>query len=159
MTKTIEVPRDVINYVSKVDVQVIEKEVEVPGEVIQIHKKKEIIQQKETTRYIDSAKEVVVAQTTIPSVIESDQHAQTAKLRKYVPYLVPVEVYLPSPSIVRSSGARPWRRPCRPSTSRTRSSTSRSGTSTPISTRRISLALQETTQWFYRPKLKLRDNA
>lgn len=95
VTKVVEVPHDVITYVPKVEVKVIEKEVQVPGEVIQVRKRTEILEKKIINKYIDSELPTIVAQTYRPHVVESQQHIQTVKLKKYVPYLVPVQVPCP----------------------------------------------------------------
>ncbi|EZG45752.1 inner membrane complex protein [Gregarina niphandrodes] len=93
--KTIEVPVETVTYVNKVDVQVVEKEVEVPGQIIEVPKRVEVVNEKIVHKYIDNEVPTVVAQTYRPNVEESQEHVQTAKLKKYVPYLIPVQVYVP----------------------------------------------------------------
>lgn len=84
-----------VQFVPKVEIQVVEKEVEVPGKIIEVKKHVEILNHRTVDQHIDEEVPVVVSQTLQPHILESTTHHQAVKLKKYIPYAVPVEVFVP----------------------------------------------------------------
>lgn len=70
---------------------------EVQGKIIEVKRPYEVVTEKIVNKYIDEEAPTVVSQTFKPHVVESDQHQQVVKVKKYIPYTVPVEVYVPVP--------------------------------------------------------------
>lgn len=97
MRKVVEVPREVCKYVPKVETRVVEREVEVPGEVIEVPYTTVFENKVIVPRYIDQEVTCVVAQSLRPVIIESDTHCVDVELREFNPCLVPVDVMVPRP--------------------------------------------------------------
>jgi len=93
----VDVPKEVIRYVPRVETKLVEKEVEVPGEVIEIPKPYIIENKIMVPKYMDQEVPTVVAQRLHPVISESDSEFLDVEMREYNPYLVAVDVYVPRP--------------------------------------------------------------
>eukprot|EP01053_Blabericola_migrator_P012484 Blabericola_migrator_1__12483@NODE_78_length_15130_cov_126_174401_g70_i0_p8_GENE_NODE_78_length_15130_cov_126_174401_g70_i0NODE_78_length_15130_cov_126_174401_g70_i0_p8_ORF_typecomplete_len229_score37_40IMCp/PF12314_8/1_8e04_NODE_78_length_15130_cov_126_174401_g70_i01437115057 len=95
--KYVDVAREVIQYVPKVEVKVVEQEVPVPGPILEVPKTviKEI--EKKVYEYEDKEQYTTVACTIQPHVQASHSHKKVIRVKKYVPVMYPVEVYIPVP--------------------------------------------------------------
>lgn len=93
----VEVPKEVISYVPKVETRVVEKQVQIPGRE---QRMVEVPYTVEKTVVVPTFKDVnvpcVVGQRLVPSVEECDDIVEV-DVKKYVPYMVPVDVYVPRP--------------------------------------------------------------
>eukprot|EP01056_Protomagalhaensia_sp_Gyna25_P005244 Protomagalhaensia_sp_Gyna_25__5243@NODE_63_length_5749_cov_361_425919_g46_i0_p4_GENE_NODE_63_length_5749_cov_361_425919_g46_i0NODE_63_length_5749_cov_361_425919_g46_i0_p4_ORF_typecomplete_len219_score38_64IMCp/PF12314_8/0_72IMCp/PF12314_8/1_8e04_NODE_63_length_5749_cov_361_425919_g46_i015312187 len=95
--KYVDVHREVIQYVPKVEVKVVEQEVPVPGPIIEVPRT--VIKEVEKTvfEYTDTERQTTVACTVRPHVEESAKHKKVVRVKKYVPCIHPVDVYIPVP--------------------------------------------------------------
>lgn len=96
----VSTPPEVIKFVPKVQVRQIEKIVEVPrigGQVVQVSKPYIVEKEEPFYRYMDEEVECVVAQKMIPVVEASDEHTLEVEVNRYVPEIIPVDVYVPRP--------------------------------------------------------------
>lgn len=103
--KEVEIPR--IKYVDvpvhqeykvpRIEVKVVHEEVQVPGSIY--HVPKPVTRElKETVfRFVDNEVPVNTGAFVQPSVDESTDYKQVEKVKKYVPKMVPIEIYLPVP--------------------------------------------------------------
>lgn len=95
--QVVDVPREVIKYVPKVETKIIEREVEVPGEVIEIPRPYVVENKVVVPRFVDQEITCVVAQSLHPVISESETDFVDVEMREFVPYLVPVDVMVPRP--------------------------------------------------------------
>eukprot|EP01053_Blabericola_migrator_P012810 Blabericola_migrator_1__12809@NODE_825_length_6370_cov_320_094241_g582_i0_p3_GENE_NODE_825_length_6370_cov_320_094241_g582_i0NODE_825_length_6370_cov_320_094241_g582_i0_p3_ORF_typecomplete_len343_score57_61IMCp/PF12314_8/0_015IMCp/PF12314_8/5_4e12IMCp/PF12314_8/25IMCp/PF12314_8/1_2e03DUF1380/PF07128_12/1_7e02DUF1380/PF07128_12/7_2_NODE_825_length_6370_cov_320_094241_g582_i038934921 len=95
--QVVDVPREVVKYVPKVETKIVEKEVEVAGEVIEIPKPYTVENRITVPRYVDQSMTCVVAQSLHPVISESETDYVDVEMREYNPYLVPVNVVIPRP--------------------------------------------------------------
>lgn len=93
----IDVPREVLKYVPKIETKIVEKEVEVPGQVIEIPKPYVVDNKIIVPRYVDQDLTCVVAQSLHPVITESSTDFVDVEMREFTPYLVPVDVMVPRP--------------------------------------------------------------
>lgn len=95
--QVIEVPKEIIRRVPKIETKVVEREVEVPGEIIEVPKPYLVENKVVVPRYTNKEVPTVVAQRLIPVISESETDFVDVDLKEYNPYLVPVDVYVPRP--------------------------------------------------------------
>eukprot|EP00922_Rhytidocystis_sp_ex-Travisia-forbesii_P024707 GHVS01036262.1.p1 GENE.GHVS01036262.1~~GHVS01036262.1.p1 ORF type:complete len:718 (+),score=96.16 GHVS01036262.1:156-2309(+) len=95
--ETVDVPREVVKYVPKVVQKIVENIVEVPrGEKIPVMRPQPVDTPFVVPRFQDRNVPVVMSQCIIPEIEETDEVIEV-EVSKYVPYLVPVDVYVPLP--------------------------------------------------------------
>lgn len=95
--QVVDVPREVIKYVPKIETKIVEREVEVPGEVIEIPRPYVVENKVIVPRFVDQEITCVVAQSLHPIISESENDYVDVEMREFVPYLVPVDVMVPRP--------------------------------------------------------------
>eukprot|EP01055_Gregarina_sp_Pseudo9_P000986 Gregarina_sp_Pseudo_9__985@NODE_1633_length_1437_cov_631_085837_g1513_i0_p1_GENE_NODE_1633_length_1437_cov_631_085837_g1513_i0NODE_1633_length_1437_cov_631_085837_g1513_i0_p1_ORF_typecomplete_len317_score46_96IMCp/PF12314_8/0_0059IMCp/PF12314_8/8_1e14IMCp/PF12314_8/1_8e04Phage_hub_GP28/PF11110_8/3_4e03Phage_hub_GP28/PF11110_8/15Phage_hub_GP28/PF11110_8/48DUF5520/PF17658_1/65DUF5520/PF17658_1/1_7e03DUF5520/PF17658_1/18_NODE_1633_length_1437_cov_631_085837_g1513_i03461296 len=95
--QVVEVPREVVKYVPKIETKIVEKEVEVPGEIIEIPRPYVVENKIVVPRFVDQEVTCVVAQSLHPVITESDNDFVDVEMREFNPYLVPVNVVIPRP--------------------------------------------------------------
>jgi len=93
----IEVPKEKIRYVPKVEVRKIEKEVEVDGELIEVPRDVEVVNHIVVAKYDDVKEDSVVSQRMIPILDENEKQVMEVTAIHYEPEVVPVDVYVPKP--------------------------------------------------------------
>eukprot|EP00915_Cephaloidophora_sp_WS-2016_P005704 GHVH01007563.1.p1 GENE.GHVH01007563.1~~GHVH01007563.1.p1 ORF type:complete len:242 (-),score=30.92 GHVH01007563.1:62-787(-) len=93
----VEVPRETIRYVPKIEVRQVEKEVEVQGDLIEVPKEVEILNHVVVRKYNDHDEDVVVAQKMIPILNQKAEETFEVKAREYIPKIVSVDVFVPKP--------------------------------------------------------------
>eukprot|EP00915_Cephaloidophora_sp_WS-2016_P005705 GHVH01007564.1.p1 GENE.GHVH01007564.1~~GHVH01007564.1.p1 ORF type:complete len:179 (-),score=26.53 GHVH01007564.1:288-824(-) len=81
----VEVPRETIRYVPKIEVRQVEKEVEVQGDLIEVPKEVEILNHVVVRKYNDHDEDVVVAQKMIPILNQKAEETFEVKAREYIP--------------------------------------------------------------------------
>lgn len=95
--QVVEVPKEVVRYIPKIDVKIVEREVEVVGETIEVPKPYLVENKVVVPRYLDKEVPTVVAQRLHPIITESDTDFVDVELKEYNPQLIPVDVYIPRP--------------------------------------------------------------
>lgn len=95
--QVVEVPREVVKYVPKVETKIVEKEVEVPGEIVEIPRPYVVENKVVVPRFVDQEVTCVVAQSLHPIICESENDFVDVEMREFNPYLVPVNVMIPRP--------------------------------------------------------------
>eukprot|EP00914_Ancora_sagittata_P013728 GHVO01026984.1.p1 GENE.GHVO01026984.1~~GHVO01026984.1.p1 ORF type:complete len:297 (+),score=60.94 GHVO01026984.1:48-893(+) len=93
--QTVDILKEVVKYVPKVEVKIIEQTVEVPGEVIEVPKLTLVENKVVVPRYVDKEIPTVVAQRLLPIISESNEEFIDVQLKQYEPFMVPVDVYIP----------------------------------------------------------------
>jgi len=93
----IEVPKEKIKYVPKIEVRKIEKEVEVDGELVEVPREVEVVNHIVVANYDDVKQDTVVAQKMIPILDENEKEQMQVTAIHYEPEVVPVDVYVPKP--------------------------------------------------------------
>jgi len=95
----VNVPREFIRYVPKVEMTYVEKVVEVISrdQIIEIHKPYIVDEEVHYPVYKDKDVVCVVAQKMIPVVRESTSEVLDIEVCRYVPQVIPVDVYVPLP--------------------------------------------------------------
>lgn len=95
--EVVEVPKEVVKYVQKKETRIVEKVVEVPGDVIDVPVP--IVREREVHVPVIEEKsvKVVVAQTLQPRIEESALETFEIDVVDYNPRLVPVNIYVPKP--------------------------------------------------------------
>jgi len=95
--KEVPVPREVIRYVPKVETKYIEKIVEVISrtQIIEIRKPYIVEQKVRRAVYLDKEVACVVAQKVVPVIRESTHENLDVEVCKYIPTVIPVDVYVP----------------------------------------------------------------
>lgn len=97
LVEVVKVPQEVVRYVPKIEIKRVERCVEVPGKPIEV-KRPYIVERPEPYPvYKDKEVNCVVAQKLIPVVSESPDDHLDVEVVKYVPILIPVDVYVPRP--------------------------------------------------------------
>jgi len=98
-TEFVDVPREFIRYVPKIETRLVEKVVEVfsRDQIIEIRKPYIVDQEAPYPVYKDKDVVCVVAQKMIPVVRESTVEVLDVEVCKYVPQVIPVDVYIPLP--------------------------------------------------------------
>eukprot|EP01057_Protomagalhaensia_wolfi_P001480 Protomagalhaensia_wolfi_Nauph_80__1479@NODE_1897_length_1285_cov_1736_543339_g545_i2_p1_GENE_NODE_1897_length_1285_cov_1736_543339_g545_i2NODE_1897_length_1285_cov_1736_543339_g545_i2_p1_ORF_typecomplete_len318_score63_41IMCp/PF12314_8/0_0014IMCp/PF12314_8/1_6e12IMCp/PF12314_8/1_8e04Phage_hub_GP28/PF11110_8/8_6Phage_hub_GP28/PF11110_8/27_NODE_1897_length_1285_cov_1736_543339_g545_i22021155 len=95
--QVVDVPREVVKYVPKIETKIVEKEVQVPGEIIEIPKPYVVENRVVVPRFQDQDVTCVVAQSLRPVITESESDFVDVEMREYNPYCVPVNVVIPRP--------------------------------------------------------------
>eukprot|EP01071_Lankesteria_metandrocarpae_P008335 Lankesteria_metandrocarpae@DN4939_c0_g1_i3.p1 len=93
----VDVPREVVRYVPKIETKIVEQEVEVLGETIEVPKPYTVENKVVVPRFIDREVATVVAQRLHPVISESETVFVDCELKEYFPQLIPVDVYIPKP--------------------------------------------------------------
>jgi len=93
----VNVPREYVRYVPKIETRVVEKFVEVLSrdKIIEVPKPYVVDQEAPYPVYRDKEMVCVVAQKMIPVVRESTVEVLDIEVSKYVPQVIPVDVYIP----------------------------------------------------------------
>lgn len=85
------------NHIPKIENKIVEKEIEVMGDVIEIPKPYLVENRVVVPRFIDSHIPTVVTQTITPHFIESEEHIVEVRLKEYEPEIIAVDIFLPRP--------------------------------------------------------------
>ncbi|EZG66949.1 inner membrane complex protein [Gregarina niphandrodes] len=89
--QVVDVPREVIKEVKIPRINYVDKVVEVPGETIEVPRHYTVEQKVEFTRYRDTKKPVVVAQSVKPVIVEGAGVTEV-DVYEYEPEVIPVDV-------------------------------------------------------------------
>ncbi|KAH0484607.1 MAG: uncharacterized protein KVP18_000057 [Porospora cf. gigantea A] len=92
----VDVPREVIKYVPKVEIEYVDNIVEVPGEIIEVPKAVNVENRIDVPVYHDRTLPMTVAQTIVP-VFHDHGPKVLVPLSVMEPRMVPVDVYIPVP--------------------------------------------------------------
>lgn len=92
----IDVPREVVRHVPKVETVIVEKVVEVPGQIVEVPKPYIVENKIPVPRYVDNEVPMVVAQTIRPIITESREPVDV-DVFEYEPQVVVVDVHVPKP--------------------------------------------------------------
>lgn len=98
--EVVDVPREIIKYVPVVETVIVEKVVQVArkdGKVIEVPQPYLVEKQEKVPVYHDSEVACVVAQKLIPVLTPAPDVELVVELTRYVPQIVPVDVYVPRP--------------------------------------------------------------
>eukprot|EP00922_Rhytidocystis_sp_ex-Travisia-forbesii_P024709 GHVS01036264.1.p1 GENE.GHVS01036264.1~~GHVS01036264.1.p1 ORF type:complete len:595 (+),score=71.76 GHVS01036264.1:220-2004(+) len=113
--EVVDVPRQVVKYVPKIVAKIVENIVEVPrGEKIPVMRPQPVDTAFVVPKFTDRNVPVVMSQCIIPEIEETDEVVEV-EVSKYVPYLVPVDVYVPLPVTIpvhQKSGGEQTGHPC-----------------------------------------------
>lgn len=93
----VRVPQEVVRYVPKIETRTVEKVVEVHNQVIEVKRPYVVDREEPYPVYKDREVSCVVAQKLIPVVSESPDEFLDVEVTKYVPEVIPVDVYVPRP--------------------------------------------------------------
>lgn len=93
----VEVEREVFKHVPKVQTKVVEKEIEVIGDVIEVPRPFLIENRVVVPRFVDNPVPTVVSQTLTPTFVESGEHVVEVRLREYEAEAIAVDIFLPRP--------------------------------------------------------------
>eukprot|EP00923_Selenidium_pygospionis_P033321 GHVN01058582.1.p1 GENE.GHVN01058582.1~~GHVN01058582.1.p1 ORF type:complete len:245 (+),score=40.37 GHVN01058582.1:875-1609(+) len=88
-----------ITYVPVIEVKSVEKEVQIPprdGRVIEVPKPYTVEEREYVPVFKDNVVPCIVSQKLVPLIEQSGEEIEV-EARKYVPYLVPIDVYVPRP--------------------------------------------------------------
>lgn len=91
----VDIPKEVVRYVPKVETRVIEKKVEVPGETIEIPVPLVVEKRVIVPKVVEQPVNCVVAQTLKPVISESETAFIDVEMREFNPVLVTVDVLVP----------------------------------------------------------------
>jgi len=93
----VEVPKKVIRHVPRIETKVVEKIVEVPGEIIEVPRIYQVENKIVVPTYRKKEVPTVVSQKLIPTIYESETDILEVTVNEYVPKMVPVDVFVPKP--------------------------------------------------------------
>lgn len=96
VVKVVDVPKEVIKEVKKVETKIVEKHLEVPGPVVEVPKVNYIEQKVYVPRYIDKEVPTIVAQKLEP-VIHEVNETYDVPCTITEPNVITVDVYIPKP--------------------------------------------------------------
>jgi len=91
--QVVDVPREVLRHVPKIETKMIEKIVEVPGQLVEVPKPYTVENPVHVTRYVDKECPLVVAQSMKPSIVEGQEQIDV-EVFEYEPECVPVDVHV-----------------------------------------------------------------
>jgi len=92
--EVVEVPREIIRHVPKIETKVVEKRIEVPGQVIEVPKPYTVENKVMVPHHIDKEVPMLVAQTVRPVLTESDEFVEVDVVQ-YEPEMIPVDIHVP----------------------------------------------------------------
>ncbi|KAH0484239.1 MAG: uncharacterized protein KVP18_003476 [Porospora cf. gigantea A] len=105
--QVVDVPRQVIREVPRIHTEIVEKRVDVPGEIIDVPKPYEVQNFVSYPEFTDHEVPVIVKETVVPKVVQGN-HSVNLRVREWVPN--PVEVEIPFAKLVdpvcRAAGVR-----------------------------------------------------
>lgn len=96
VVKTVDVPKELIKEVKRIETKLVEKHVEVPGPVVEVFKINYVEQKIAVPRYIDKEVPTVVAQKIEPIVHQTDETYDVA-CKVTEPRVITVDVFIPKP--------------------------------------------------------------
>eukprot|EP00914_Ancora_sagittata_P005886 GHVO01011834.1.p1 GENE.GHVO01011834.1~~GHVO01011834.1.p1 ORF type:complete len:344 (-),score=62.00 GHVO01011834.1:116-1120(-) len=94
--QVVDVPKEIIKTVPRLETRVIEKVVEVPGEIIEVPKPYTVENKVAVPQYTDKQVPLVVAQTVRPVVTETQEEVEI-EVMEWEPEIIQVEVQVPKP--------------------------------------------------------------
>eukprot|EP01071_Lankesteria_metandrocarpae_P002456 Lankesteria_metandrocarpae@DN2342_c0_g1_i1.p1 len=95
--EVIQVPKETVREVKRIETRIIEKIVEVPGEIIEVPKPYVVENKIEVPYYVDTNRHVVVAQSVHPFVQDSPEDVIEVDVHDHSPEVIEVEVQVPKP--------------------------------------------------------------
>lgn len=114
--EVVDVPREVIKRVPKIETVIVEKIVEVPGEIVEVPKPYNVEHVINVPMYHDKSVPMTVAQTIVPSFIASEGNVKRdtdgpempVKMSIVEPTMVGVDVFIPVPVSMPLHPGRTW---------------------------------------------------